>query len=283
MPLYVVATPIGNLEDLTPRATRVLREAEVIYCEDTRHSRRLLDHIGVRAPLRALHDHNEDRQAAVIADDVAAGKSIAMISDAGTPCISDPGFALVRELRRRGLPVVSIPGCSAVITFLAAAGLPTDSFQFVGFAPRKHQARLNAIHLWLGSPMPTVLYESPNRIVELLAELSAIEPERQIVLARELTKLHEEWLHGTAAHVHSLLASRDAVKGEVVLGIAGRAEAATSNDELQTWVNALSATELRTKEIASILSDRLSVPGDEVYRRVLAVRAVEKSDHSGRG
>jgi 16S rRNA (cytidine1402-2'-O)-methyltransferase len=281
MPLYVVATPIGNLEDLTPRAARVLREAEVIYCEDTRHSRRLLDSIGVRAPLRTLHDHNEDRQAHAIADEVAAGKSIAMISDAGTPCISDPGFALVRELRRRGLAVVSIPGCSAVIAFLAAAGLPTDSFQFVGFAPRKQQARQDTIGSWLGSPMTTVLYESPNRIVELLAVVVSIEPSRQIVVARELTKMHEEWLHGDAAHVHGVLAARDSVKGEIVMGIAGRAEVETSDDELQAWVEALSVTELRTKQIATLLSERLSLPGDEVYRRVLEARARTKNDRPG--
>lgn len=281
MPLYVVATPIGNLEDLTPRAARVLREAEVIYCEDTRHSRRLLDFIGVRVPLRTLHDHNEDRQVHAIADEVASGKSIAMISDAGTPCISDPGFVLVRELRRRSLPVVTIPGCSAVIAFLAAAGLPTDSFQFVGFAPRKQQARHDAIACWLASSMPTVLYESPNRIVDLLAAVVAMEPSRQIVVARELTKLHEEWLHGEAAHVHGVLAARDSVKGEVVMGIAGRAAVETSDDELQAWVEALSATELRTKQIAALLSERLRLPGDEIYRRVLEARSKAKNGLTG--
>lgn len=282
MPLYVVATPIGNLEDLTPRAARVLREVECIYCEDTRHSRRLLDSIGVRAPLRTLHDHNEDRQTHAIADEVAAGKSIALISDAGTPCISDPGFVVVRELRRRGLPVVSIPGCSAVIAFLAAAGLPTDTFQFVGFAPRKHQARQDAIAAWLSSSTPTVLYESPNRIVELLAVVAAMESSRQVVVARELTKLHEEWIHGDAAHVHDVLAARDSIKGEIVMGIAGRAEVQTSDDELQGWVEALSATELRTKQIATLLSERLRVPADDVYRRVVDTRARTPRDGNER-
>jgi 16S rRNA (cytidine1402-2'-O)-methyltransferase len=282
MPLYVVATPIGNLEDLTPRASRVLREAEVIYCEDTRHSRRLLDHIGARAPLRALHDHNEDRQASAIADDVAAGKTIAMISDAGTPCISDPGFALVRELRRRGLPVISIPGCSAVIAFLAAAGLPTDAFQFVGFAPRKHQARVDALTAWLNSPMTTVLYESPNRVVELLDALRSFEASRHVVVARELTKMHEEWIQGPAADVHAALQARDSVKGEIVLGIAGRAAVETSNDELQAWVDALAATEMRTKEIATLLAERLNVASDDVYRRVLEARSKTKNDRAGR-
>lgn len=218
--LYVVATPIGNLADISERAASVLRSVQVIACEDTRTSRVLLERIGASVELVAYHDHNEQPMAQALADRLAAGTSIAVVSDAGTPALSDPGFRLVRECRRRGLPVVPVPGPSALLAHLCAAGLPTHAFFFAGFLPAKTSARRAFLERHRDADHTLALYESCHRVAAFVGEIvELLGPARVISVAKELTKLHETILTGPAADVRDRLA-RLAIKGEFVVLIA---------------------------------------------------------------
>lgn len=220
--LYVVATPIGNLEDLSPRAARVLAEAALVAAEDTRHSGRLLRHLGVERPLLSLHEHNEASRVARIAAHLAAGEDVALISDAGTPLICDPGFVLVRELRRLGHRVVPVPGPCALVAALSAAGLPTDRFLFRGFLPAKGGARRARLESLADRDETLVFYESPHRIRDTLADIACCFGERHLVLARELTKTFETFLEGSAATLlETLEADPDQARGEFVVMVAG--------------------------------------------------------------
>jgi 16S rRNA (cytidine1402-2'-O)-methyltransferase len=222
--LYVVATPIGNLEDITLRALRVLKEADLIACEDTRQTQKLLNHYGIATPTISYHEHNEATRASELIAKLKAGARIALVSDAGMPGISDPGYRAVAEANRHGIPVVPIPGASAFVTALAASGLPAESFRFHGFLPAKRGQRKQALENIRQSAQAEVFYEAPHRIAETLADVAEIlGRERHVVIARELTKLHEEFLRGTAAEVLTALNSRDEIKGEITLLIA-RAE-----------------------------------------------------------
>jgi 16S rRNA (cytidine1402-2'-O)-methyltransferase len=218
--LYVVATPIGNLADLTERAKAILGGVDLVACEDTRTTGALLTRLGLRKPLTAYHEHNETEAAAQLADQLAAGKSIAVVSDAGTPGLSDPGFRLVRECRRRSLPVVPVPGPSALTAVLSASGLPTNGFLFVGFLPAKSAARIAFFERQRDFEYTIVLYESCHRIDKAVAELVAtLGAERVICVAKEVTKLHETFLVGRAADVQARLAQAS-LKGEFVLLVA---------------------------------------------------------------
>lgn len=227
--LYLIATPIGNLEDITLRALRILREeVDRIACEDTRHSRKLLDHYQITKPLISYHDHNERERGEQLLDALRAGERIALISDAGTPLISDPGYRLAASAASEGIPVIPIPGPSALISALCASGLPTDSFVFGGFLPPKQGQRRKALESWAASPATLVFYEAPHRIAEALEDVDAVLGSRPVVLARELTKLHEEFHRGTAAEIRAQLTSANS-RGEMVLLI-GRG-AAVVRDE----------------------------------------------------
>lgn len=220
--LYVVATPIGNLEDLSPRAARVLAEAALVAAEDTRHSGRLLRHLGVERPLLSLHEHNEASRVTRIAAHLTAGEDVALISDAGTPLICDPGFVLVRELRRLGHRVVPVPGPCALVAALSAAGLPTDRFLFRGFLPAKGGARRARLDSLVARDETLVFYESPHRIRDTLADIASCFGERHLVLARELTKTFETFLEGSAATLlETLAADPDQARGEFVVMVAG--------------------------------------------------------------
>jgi 16S rRNA (cytidine1402-2'-O)-methyltransferase len=221
--LYVVATPIGNLEDITLRAVRVLKEADLIACEDTRHTRKLLDHYGISKPVISYHEHNEAARAAELAAKMLAGASVALVSDAGMPLVSDPGYRVVAAAIHAGIPVVPVPGPSAVVAALAASGLATDSFYFGGFLPAKSSQRTRALEALREHPHTLVFYEAPHRILETLEDVERVLGPRQVVVARELTKVHEEFLRGPVAEVRAALASRPAVKGELTLLI-GKAE-----------------------------------------------------------
>lgn len=219
--LYVVPTPIGNLEDITLRALRILREVKVVLAEDTRTSRKLLDHYEIRTPLRAFHAFNEHAVVEKIADELATGTAMALVSDAGTPGISDPGFLLVRACVRRGIRVECLPGPTAFVPALVASGLPCDTFHFEGFLPHKkgRQTRLR----WLAElPHTFVLYESPHRLVRCLDELASVcGPERPACVARELSKLHEEVKTAPLVELHAHFSSKD-VKGEIVVVVGGK-------------------------------------------------------------
>ncbi|MSV31845.1 MAG: 16S rRNA (cytidine(1402)-2'-O)-methyltransferase [Bryobacterales bacterium] len=223
--LYLVATPIGNLEDISLRAIRILKdEVDRIACEDTRHSRKLLVHYGINKPLVSYHEHNERDRGEELLAALLAGEKIALISDAGTPLISDPGYRLVAAAAAAGIPIIPIPGASAILTALCASGLPTDAFAFGGFLPPKQGQRRKALEAWAESPATLVFYEAPHRILEALADIETVLGERPVVLARELTKLHEEFLRGTARQVRDQLSSAN-TRGEMVIligrGVAG--------------------------------------------------------------
>ena len=218
--LYVVATPIGNLADLTDRARAILGGVDVVACEDTRTTGGLLTRLGLRKDLVAYHEHNETEAAERLAEQVAAGKSVAIVSDAGTPALSDPGFRVVRACRRRGLPVVPVPGPSALTAVLSASGLPSNGFLYVGFLPPKSAARISFLEKYREFPYTLALFESCHRIDKAVDEIVAtLGPARVICVAKEVTKLHETFFVGPAADVQARLA-KASLKGEFVLLIA---------------------------------------------------------------
>ena len=227
--LYIVATPIGNLEDVTYRAVRVLREADVVACEDTRQTRKLLDHYDIRTATISYHEHNETERAPELAERMKGGATVALVSDAGMPLVSDPGYRLVRAALENGIPVVPLPGPSAVLTALTASGLPADSFYFGGFLPSKPGQRAKALEALAEERATLIFYEAPHRAVEALEAIEGVLGPRPMVLAREMTKVHEEFLRGTAAEIRAQLLARDSVKGEITLVI-GRATAPPADD-----------------------------------------------------
>ena len=218
--IYLVATPIGNLEDITLRALRILKEADLIACEDTRHTRKLLEHFQIRKPLVSYHEHNEAVRAEELALKAAAGAAVAVVSDAGMPGISDPGFCIVRSAIERGVRVVPVPGPVAVETALAASGLPTAAFRFCGFLPARQGERRRLLHSLAQETATLIFYEAPHRILATLEDVAAVLGPRPAVVARELTKVHEEFLRGRADEILAELRSRPSVKGEITLLVA---------------------------------------------------------------
>jgi 16S rRNA (cytidine1402-2'-O)-methyltransferase len=222
--LYLVGTPIGNLEDITLRALRVLREVDLIACEDTRQTQKLLHHYAIATRTTSYHEHNEMTRSAELVNEMQEGASVALVTDAGMPGISDPGYRLIALAIRHRLPVVPIPGAAAFLAALVASGLPTDSFRFSGFLPAKRGERRAALEAIRNSPRTQVFYETPHRIVEALEDVcEVLGAARLVVIAREVTKLHEEFLRGPASELLENLKSREAVKGEITLLI-GKAE-----------------------------------------------------------
>ena len=219
--LYLVATPIGNLEDISLRALRILKEVDLIACEDTRQTQKLLNHYGIHTRTVSYHEHNEMTKAAELVVNLEGGAKIALVTDAGSPAISDPGFRLIHLAIRHHVPVVPIPGASAFLAALVASGLPTDSFRFSGFLPAKVGQRRKFLEGIRESALTQVFYEAPHRLVESLSDVAEVlGPERHVVIAREVTKLHEEFLRGRAGEVLEQLKSRGEVKGEITLMIA---------------------------------------------------------------
>ncbi len=227
--LYLVGTPIGNLEDITLRAIRVLKQADLIACEDTRQTQKLLNHYGIETRAVSYHEHNEASRAEELVEKLAQGARIAVVSDAGMPGISDPGFRLVSLAIERGVPVFPVPGPAAFLAAMVASGLPTDSFCFRGFLPAKGGARRRELEKIGDSSNTAVFYEAPHRIRETLADVAEVlGPDRPVVVARELTKIHEEFLRGTAGEVAQVLNARGDVKGEITLLIGKAAEGASA-------------------------------------------------------
>ena len=215
--IYLVATPLGNLEDITLRALRILREVDLVACEDTRRTGRLLQHFEISKPLVSCYDQNEARRARQLADRAASGESIALVCDAGTPGIADPGYRVVQAAIEAGVNVVPLPGPNAAITALAASGLPSHEFVFKGFLPARGNKRRSAISAIRGSGRTTVFYESPHRILRTLVDVAELLGDRKVVAVRELSKVFEEILRGTAVSIHKELEGRSSVKGEFVL------------------------------------------------------------------
>lgn len=275
--LYVVATPIGNLDDLSPRATRTLACVDVVAAEDTRHSGRLLSHLGIQKRMIALHDHNERDRAAGILTELEAGRDVALISDAGTPLISDPGYVVVREARAGGYRVSPIPGPCALVAALSAAGLPTDRFMYVGFLPAKRSGRRASLELLSSEVATLVFYESPHRILESVRDFAEVlGPDREMVLGREITKTFETFYSGPAAQVLEEL-ERDphGSRGEFVVMIRG-ATAEAGNDESATMdvdrVLRVLLAELPVKKVAKMASELTGLSKNELYQRALALK-----------
>ena len=275
--LYLIATPIGNLEYITLRALRILRdEVAVIACEDTRQTRKLLAHYDIRKPLISYHEHNEAGRTEEILGWLDHGESVALVSDAGTPLISDPGYRVVAAALKHGHPVVPIPGASAVLAALAASGLSTDHFQFVGFLPAKAVARRKALGELASSPSSVVAYESPHRILDSLSDMAEILGNRLIVLARELTKVHEEFLRGTSGEIRQQLSSRDSVRGEMTLVIAPSEASHQVKDPLAE-IARLEEMGLDRMEAIKNVAKRMGLPKREVYR----LAALPRSNRPG--
>jgi len=269
--LHIVATPIGNLEDVTLRALRVLREADLVFAEDTRRTRKLLDRHGVAAHPISLHTHNEAARIDKALEALEAGADVVLVSDAGTPLVSDPGGRLVAAVLAADHAVVAVPGASAVLAALSVAGLPTQPFAFLGFLPRKAGQRRSVLAAWRAREETLVLFESPKRIAATLRELAIALGDRPACVARELTKLHEEVARGTLTE----LAERfdGPVKGEITIVVAGAPEPeALSIDELDAAIRALIAEGLPVSAIASELAADAGLPRREVYARVVALR-----------
>lgn len=271
--LYVVATPIGNLEDVTFRALRVLREAEVVLAEDTRRTRTLLTRHEVRKRPRSLHAHNEVQRSGEVLEALASGSSVALVSDAGTPLISDPGERLVAAVIRAGHAVVPVPGPSAVLSALVASGLPTAPFLFLGFLPRRRREREKLLAGLRNRTETLVLFESPRRLAGTLERLQEALGDRPACVARELTKLHEEVARGSLQE----LAERftEGTRGEVTLVIGGspRGECAEFDQEgLEAEIRAMVASGKSAREVAAALAPRAKLPKREIYARALAVR-----------
>lgn len=238
--LAIVSTPIGNLEDITLRAVRLLREASLILCEDTRQTRKLLDHLGIRTRMESYHEHNEAERAPQVVAAIAAGERVALVSDAGTPLLSDPGYRVVRAAILAGLPIEVAPGPSALLTAIAGSGIGCSSFYFGGFLPAKRTQRDRLLAELSAWDCALVFYEAPHRILETLDAVAAAMPARQVCAARELTKLHEEWLRGTAMEIRARLAERDSIRGEFTLVLA-RPEATTAALPQQDLAAAIAA------------------------------------------
>jgi 16S rRNA (cytidine1402-2'-O)-methyltransferase len=270
--LYLVATPIGNLEDITLRAVRVLKEVDVIACEDTRQTQKLLNHYGITTRTISYHEHNEMTRAAELVKEMQQGASLALVTDAGMPGISDPGFRLISLAIRHQVPVVPIPGASAFLAALVASGLPTDSFRFSGFLPAKRGERRAALEAIMTSPRTQVFYEAPHRIVEALSDaVDVLGTDRHVVIAREVTKLHEEFLRGRAAEVLETLKARDGVKGEITLLI-GKAE----EGEVRVEIGASARFSVRQR-VEQIMGEE-KVDEKAALKKVAKERGISKSE-----
>ena len=276
--LYIVATPIGNLEDITLRALRVLREeVAVIACEDTRQTQKLLAHFEFRKPLLSYHEHNEAARTDELIAMLAEGKSVALVSDAGTPLLSDPGYRVVSAAVERGMAVVPVPGASAGLAAVVASGLATDSLLFLGFLPAKSGARREKLKSVAEVKATLVAYESPHRVTDALADICDVLGERPMVVAREITKLHEEFLRGTAAEVRGQLEARPSIKGEITLVIGRAVETVVAGDPGEE-VSRLENDGMARMDAIKAVAKQMGLPKREVYQ------AVEErgSNHAGR-
>ena len=274
--LYLVATPLGNLEDITLRALRILRESRIIAAEDTRHTRKLLNHFAITTPMISYHEHSGPSGIAIVLVALANG-DVALVSDAGTPALSDPGADLIQAALAAGYPVTPIPGPSAAITALIASGLPTDQFTFLGFLPRRARERRALLTSVRSEPRTLILYEAPHRLHACLDDLLAVLGDRDACLARELTKVHEEWLRGPLTHLRAKY-TRDEPRGEYTVVIAGaqtleppdrEVEPAERESHARERLRALLAEGRSTRDAAAQVAGELAISRRDAYRLAL--------------
>jgi len=261
--LYVVSTPIGNLEDITFRALRILRESDLIACEDTRQTRKLLDHFGIAKPTVSYHEHNESARAGELVDRLLSGENIALVSDAGTPLVSDPGYRVVVAAIAAGITVTPIPGPSAALAALSASGRAPDSFRFCGFLPAKTTQRKKLLEELKRETCTLIFYEAPHRILDALDDIAAVLGPREVVIARELTKLHEEFLRGPAPDIRARLAERPVIRGEITILIGKSAIPEPDDTPIADAVRAL---------------EQQGVPRMEAIKQVAKARGLHKRD-----
>ncbi len=270
--IYLVATPIGNLEDITLRALRILKEADLIACEDTRQTQKLLNHFGITTPTISYHEHNEAGRAKELVEQAQQGRNIAIVSDAGMPGISDPGYRVVLQALEHDIPVIPIPGASALVAGLAASGLPTDSFRFHGFLPAKQGQRRRSLEEIRLSSETEVFYEAPHRVAETLQDIvEVLGPARTVVIAREITKLHEEFLRGSAEEVLQQLQKKE-VRGEITLLIGKATDEAKSVISAtqtlgQRMAELISSQNLEEKDALKLVAKERHISKSEAYRQ----------------
>jgi len=267
--LYVVATPLGNLRDITLRALDVLKAVGLVACEDTRRTGRLLRAHGISTPRTSYFEHNERWKGARILELLRSGQDVALVSDAGTPGISDPGYRLVRDARAEGIAVLPVPGPSAAVAALSVSGLATDRFRFLGFLPARSAARRRALERIKQATDTLVFFESPVRVLACLTDMIDLLGDREAFLCREATKLHEEYVRGTLSEIRGLLSERQAVRGEIVLLLAGAIETPAEQDPPELLVARLIAEGKTRREAVKETARRLGLGAREVYQRVL--------------
>lgn len=279
--LYLVATPIGNLADITHRALQVLKDVELIACEDTRHTHKLLNHYGINTKTISYHEHNEQQRAAELIDRLKQGSDVAVVSDAGTPSISDPGFRLVRAAIENEIAVVPVPGPSALIAALIAAGLPTDEFFFAGFLPARGSARRARLNELRSVPGTLIFYEAPHRLAETLKDAYEILGEREAVVARELTKLHEEIRRGRLSELSADYAEKTDVRGEIVVLIDRNVlgDASTRAVSIVSLVDRFEQEGLDHRAALKKAARELGLSRAEAYRKLLSERSVGSDPH----
>ena len=271
--LYIVATPIGNLEDMTVRAVRILREVDLIAAEDTRHTRKLLTHFGISKPLTSYFDHNKTVKGTLILDKLKDGISVALVSDAGTPCISDPGYQLVRDAVAAGVPVIPIPGACAAVAALSVSGLPTDSFAFEGFLPNRGGKRREKLTVLKEEKRLLIFYEAPSRLMATLSDIADIFGDRNVVVAREITKIYEELLRGRVSTILAALQGRQ-LKGEIVLLVGPSEETPTVRDDTVTDLlqRYLFSEGITVKDAVRKVAQETGVPKGKVYDQALRLK-----------
>lgn len=269
--LFIVGTPIGNLSDLSPRAIEAIKAADLVVCEDTRETRKLLTHFGISRPLRSFHEHNEDVKAEELAVRIEQGETLAMVSDAGMPVISDPGYRLVRIARERGLTVEPIPGPFAGVLALVASGIAPLPFTFFGFTPHRHGERVEFYRRVAATGLTAIVYESPERVVESLADAVSILGDVEVCVAREMTKMHEEFLRGSISEVALELAKKERVRGEITIVFAAAVteKAEVSPDEMAAEFQRLRDSGMRRNDAVKLVSEKFGVRKNEVYKLLL--------------
>jgi len=272
--LYVVATPIGNRDDITLRALNTLGHVDFVAAEDTRHTGRFLAHHNIKCRMISFHDHNENERTPDLINRLKDGSSVALVSNAGTPSVSDPGYKLVKEAVINRIRVIPIPGVSAAIAALSVSGLPTDSFVFIGFPPRKKAKRLDQLKNLAGECRTMVFYESPKRILTFLKEIISVMGDRYGVLSREMTKLHEEFIRGLLSEILSSLNERPAIKGECTLLLTGcEKNKEVSINTLETEIiKALEKKQSKLSELSKIIAQKYGLPKNKVYDEALKLK-----------
>ena len=271
--LYIVSTPIGNLEDITLRALNILKEVDLIACEDTRTSKKLLSRYQIQKPLTSYHEHNEIEKAKELLSLLQEGKSVALITDAGTPGVSDPGFRIVKLASENGIQVVPIPGASAAIAALSISGLPTSSFTFLGFPPKQNKKLIEYLERVKGYPETLIFYESPKRIIKTLEAITEVFGDRNASISREITKMYEETLRGFLSEIKSTLESRDSLKGEFVLVVEGdtREKADFDSKTIDDLLHYLKKEGHSLKDAVKQVATDSGVSKSKIYKKALQI------------